>query len=156
MTGRNAPDSNNESPSARQTARRLIESRQPEQEESDGRAWTVGAVCNDLYRGLSRWVGRDGCHALFTRALAETQTGSAALNQIHLHPGAEPYIDGVAESIVSQGDPMVAEALESMLVHLVELLERLIGGSMAKKLIERSFAAPGQGDATSNDRREEA
>lgn len=149
-------DSDKDSPSARQIARRLIESRQPVRGESHDRAHTVAAVCNDLYRGLSRWVGPDGCHALFTRALAEARTDSATLDQIQLRPGADPYVDGVAESILSHGDAMVAAALESMLGHLVELLERLIGGDMATKLIERSIAALGDGDATSNDRREEA
>jgi hypothetical protein len=149
-------DSDKDSPSARQAARRLIESRQPEREESDGRAYAVAVACNDLNRGLSRWVGSDGCHALFTRALAQTRTDSTTLDQIQLRPGADPYVDGVAESIASHGDSMVAEALESMLVNLVELLERLIGRGMATKLIERSIAALVNGDATSNDRREEA
>ena len=149
-------DSDKDTSSARQTARRLIEGRQREREESDGRASTVAVACNDLYRGLSRWVGRDGCHALFTRALAQARTDSAALEQIQLRPGTDPYVDGVAESILSHGDSTVAEALESMVVYLVELLERLVGGGMATKLIERSIAALGRGDATSNDRREEA
>jgi len=43
-----------------------------------------------------------------------------------------------------------------MLAHLVELLGRLIGDDMAMKLIERSLAASGRGDPTSDNRREEA
>ena len=138
--------------SARQIARRLIKSRQPERKGSDGRARATAVVCDDLYLELSRWVGLDGCHALFTRALASARTESAALDQIQLRPGSEPYLDGVAET----GGAATAEALESMLVHVVELLGRLIGGEMATKLIERSIAAPERGNATSDDRREEA
>ena len=149
-------DSGKHSLSARQIARRLIESRQPEREQPDGHARTVAVACNDLYSGLTRWVGRDGSHALFTRALAQSRADSRTLEQIRLRPGAEPYVDGVEESIQSHGDSTVAQALESMLVQLVELLDRLIGGDMATKLIERSIAALRPGDATPNDRREEA
>lgn len=142
--------------SARQIARRLIESRQPERDEPDGYARTVALACNDLYRGLTRWVGPDGCHALFTRALAQARAASAVLDQIQLRPGADSHVDGVEECIRSHGDSTVAQALESMLVQLIELLDRLIGGDMATKLIERSIAAPGHADATSTNRREEA
>jgi hypothetical protein len=142
--------------SARHIARRLIKNRQSERKESEGRARAAAAACDDLYRELSRWVGLEGCHALFTRALAEARTESAALDQIHLRPRTEPYIGGVAESITSRGDAATADAFEAMLVHLVELLGRLIGDDMATKLIDRSMAAPGRGDATSDDRREEA
>ena len=149
-------DSDKDSPSARQAARRLIENRQHEREPSSDLARAVVDACNDLYRELSRWVGPDGCHALFARALAQARTDSATLEQIQLRPGADPYLDGVADSILTHGDSTVAEALESMLVYLVELLQRLIGGDMATKLIDRIIAALGHGDAASNDRREEA
>ena len=150
------PDSNKESSSARHAARRLIESGRSERQESAGRVHAVGAACNDLYRGLSRWVGPDGCHAVFTRALAHARAGSASLDQIRLRPGADPYVEGVEESIMSHGDSEVADGLESMVVQIVELLERLVGADMTTKLIERSIAALGRGDATANDRREEA
>jgi len=90
------------------------------------------------------------------RALAQARTEYPALGQVQLHARSEPYIDGVAEAIMAHGDPATAEALESMLVHLVELLGRLIGDDMATKLIERSLAASDRGDPTSDGRREEA
>jgi hypothetical protein len=145
-------DSGKDSLFSRQMARRLIDSRQPEPKESDGHATAVAAACDALYRELSRWVGRDGCHALFTRALAQARTESKPLEQIELRPGgADAYVEGVAESILSHGDFEVAEALESVLVNLIELLGRLVGENMAAKLIERGIAPPGRRDATSND-----
>ena len=57
---------------------------------------------------------------------------------------------------MAHGDAATAEALESMLVHLVELLGRLIGDDMATKLIERSVGVSERGNALSDDRREEA
>ncbi len=141
---------------ARQIARRLIESRQPEGKGADSRSRAAALACEDLYRDLSRWVGPDGCDALFARALAQTRLEYATLDQIKLRPRSKPYLDGVAETIMARGDAAIAEALESMLVHLIELLGRLIGDDMATKLIERSLAAPERDDTAPDDRREEA
>jgi hypothetical protein len=57
---------------------------------------------------------------------------------------------------MAHGDAATAEALESMLVHLVELLGRLIGDDMATKLIERSVGVSERGDTISDSQREEA
>ena len=141
---------------AREIAGRLISSRRSERKSGETAARAAAAACDNLYRELSRWVGSDGCHALFTRALAETRTEYPALTQIQLRARSEPYIDGVAETIMAHGDPATAEALESMLVRLVELLGRLIGDDMAVKLIERSLASSERGDAPPDDRREQA
>jgi hypothetical protein len=146
--------SRNESP-AQQMARRLIKSHRSERAEGHTAARAAATACDKLYQELSRWVGPDGCHAIFTRALAQTRTNHPAVGQIQLHARSDPYIDGVAEAIMAHGDPATAAGLEAMLVHLVELLGRLIGDDMAMKLIERSVAASERGDPTS-DRREEA
>jgi hypothetical protein len=141
---------------AQEIARRLINSHRSERAEGHTAARAAAAACDQLYRELSRWVGPDGCHALFTRALAQARIEYPALGQIQLHARSEPYIDGVAETIMAHGDPATAEALESMLVSLVELLGRLIGDDMAMKLIERSLASSERGDGPSDDKREEA
>jgi len=77
------------------------------------------------------------------------------LAQIKLRPRTDPFVDGVAETIMAHGDRATAEGLESMLVRLLELLGRLIGDDMATKLIGRSFAAP-EGSENPDGRREEA
>jgi hypothetical protein len=147
--------SRDESP-AQKIARRLIESRQSERVRDDTAARAAAAACGYLYRDLARWVGHDGCHALFTRALAQSRTETPVLEQLQLHARSEPYLEGVAETIMAHGDAASADALESMLVHLIELLGRLIGDDMAMKLIERSLAAAERGGTTSNSKREEA
>jgi hypothetical protein len=133
----------------------LIDSLHPRRPTSDTAARSAAAAGDHLYRELSRWVGPDGCHALFARALAQAGTEYPALGQIQLHARSEPYIDGVAETIMAHGDAATAEGLESMLVRLVELLGRLIGEDMAMKLIERSLGTSGQ-TASSHGTREEA
>jgi hypothetical protein len=123
---------------------------------SDSTARAAAAACDDLYRDLSRWVGPDGCHALFTRARARAQADHPALDQIHPIPGSELYLHGVAETIMAHGDAATGKALESLLVSLIELLGRLIGDDMATKLIGRGLPASEQRDATSDGIREEA
>ena len=156
----NSPDSDKDTLSpdhlgSRQIARRLISTRRSERAGGDTAARAAAAACDHLYRELSRWVGSDGCNALFTRALAQARTEYPALGQIQLRSRSEPYIDGVAETIMAHGDPATAEALESMLARLVELLGRLIGDDMAMKLIERSLVSE-RDDTPSEKRREEA
>jgi hypothetical protein len=152
--GKDTPSRNEAS--AREIARRLISSRRSDRAAGHTAARAAAAACDQLYRELSRWVGPDGCHALFTRALAEARTEHPALAQIQLHARSEPYIEGVAETIMAHGDPATAEAIESMLVRLIELLGRLIGDDMSTKLIERTLAPSERGDGPSDDRREEA
>jgi hypothetical protein len=143
-------------PPAQQAVRRLIDSRRSGEARGDSPARAVAAVCDHLYRELSRWVGSDGCHALFTRALSQAQTEYPALGQIKVRLRSDPYIDGLAETIEAYGDGATAAALESTLVHLVELLGRLIGDDMGMKLIERSLAASERDAPASEHRREEA
>jgi hypothetical protein len=141
-------------PAARKTARRLINARRSEGAGRDSAARAAAAACDHLYRELSRWVGPDGCHALFTRALAEARIEHPGLQEIQLRARSEPYVDGVAETIMARGDPATADALESVVVRLIELLGRLIGDDMATKLIERTLASS-ENDGSAA-RREEA
>ncbi len=139
---------------ARIIVRRLIDSRLSERTDNDT---SVRAAAGDhLYRELSRWVGPDGCHALFTRALAEAQTEYPLLGQVQLRPGSDPYIGGLDEAVVAYGDAITASALESMLIDLVELLARLIGDDMTTRLIERSSFTSERANGTSYSKREKA
>lgn len=135
-------------PLARKITHQLINGRRS---QDDGDTAARAAACDRLYRDLTRWVGPDGCHALFTRALAESLTEYPLLAQVQLRPQSEPYVDGVADAARSHGDAVTAEALESIIVHVIELLRRLVGDDMAIKLIERSLTASERGDALSND-----
>jgi hypothetical protein len=119
--------------------------------QGDGDTAARAAACDRLHRDLSRWVGPDGCHALFTRALAESLTEYPLLAQVQLRPQSEPYVDGAADAARSHGDAVTAEALESIILHVIELLRRLVGDDMAIKLIERSLTASERGDALSDD-----
>jgi len=140
---------------AREIVRRLIDSQGSAQTEGDTSA-RAAAAGDHLYRELSRWVGPDGCHALFIRAHADARNEFPPLGQIQLRAGSEPYMGGVAETVAAYGDTATAKALESMLTHLVELLGRLIGDDMATKLIEQSAFASKRANLTFHSKREKA
>jgi len=76
--------------------------------------------------------------------------------QSRFSTGNDAILDGVPETIMAIGDGATADAIESTLVLLLELLGRLIGDDMTTKLIERILAAPDRGDTSSDSRREEA
>lgn len=143
-------------PAPAEIARRLIGSQQTASSSASTPARVAAAACDHLYRELSRWVGPDGCHALFTRALAEARSQYPALAEVQLHARSEPYTEGVAEAIMAHGDPATADGLEALLTRLIEILGRLIGDDMSTILIERSLAATARGDRTADSKREEA
>lgn len=143
-------------PRAKPLVLRLIGRSPSEGAPSDSAAIAAAAACDRLYRELSRWVGPDGCHALFTRALAQATVEHPGLRQIQLRPRAEPYVQGVTETIAAKGDGETGEALEAMLIRLVESLGRLVGADIATKLIERGLEASERNKTRSDVRREES
>lgn len=143
-------------PSARQIAHRLISVRRSEPAGSRTSAHAAVDACNQLHQDLSRWVGLDGCHALFTRALAQARRDYPLLEEVQLRPLSEPYVEGGTEIIGAYGAAQTAEAIESMLTGLIELLGRLIGDDMAMKLIEESSLESAGDDTRFSSTRAEA
>jgi hypothetical protein len=143
-------------PAARQLARRLIERGGVKAEATPDTALLAATALDRLYVDLALWVGFDGCHTLFTRALAEARSQYPLLQTVHLHARSVPYVEGVADTMEKNGRRETAEALESMLVMLIELLNRLIGENMATILIERGFAGSEGDDPGGKNRRAEA
>jgi hypothetical protein len=134
----------------------LIGSRQLKRGDGAPSARAAGEACDHLYQELARWVGSDGCHALFARALAEARSSHPALTQVELRARSDPFVDGIAETITAHGDPATLTALESMLAVLVDLLRRLIGNDIAAKLIGRSLSTIHDAGAITDRTQEEA
>jgi hypothetical protein len=141
-------------PPARRVARDLISARHASSDDSTARA--AAAACSHLYHRLARWIGPDGCHALFTRALTQARPDHPALEQIYLRAHSEPYLEGAAGSIAAHGDAPTADAIESVLTHVVELLRRVIGDEMTAKLIDPELPESERRDAAAGERREES
>ena len=141
---------------ARQLAKRLVDRETSTGNSNTTRASAAALAGEGLYRALSRWIGSDGCHALFTRARAQEQSANLPLDSLQLSPRHDPYITGVPESIGEYGDDATADAIESMIVGMIELLGRLIGVDMATSLIERSLSEFPQENSGPDKRRAKA
>jgi len=125
---------------ARDLAKRLLDRENSAANPKTTRASAAAQAGEELYRALSRWIGSDGCHALFMRARAQEQVANRPLESLQLSPRHDPYITGIEESVEEYGNDATADAIESMLVGMIELLGRLIGVDMATSLIERSLS----------------
>lgn len=138
----------------RTLARRVIDAGRTNSTAGDGAAGAAAAACGYLYNELSRWIGSDGCHALFTRALADSRKESQPLQSVELRARAVPYVQGIETAVAAHGDAETAAGVEVLLIRLVELLGRLIGDDMAIKLIEPVLAKGERGRAKSVNGRE--
>lgn len=135
-------------------ARRAIDAGRSQAPAGDRVASGPAAACGYLYDELSRWIGSDGCHALFVRALADARKESQALQSIQLTARAVPYVQGLEEAVAAHGDAETAAGIEVLLTRLLELLGRLIGDEMALKLIEPVLAKSETGYAKRATRKE--
>lgn len=106
---------------------------------------TSGAdrVCRRVSDVLSRWIGRDGCHALFARALATAQEESEhpVLDTVRTSVRSVYCLDGLNDGAARHGPAAATEGAATILSALIELLGRLIGEDMALGLLEQSALA---------------
>lgn len=142
-------------PASPKIAREPIDSEQVAGDEVLARATAASHAADELHSALSRWIGRDGCHALFLRARAQAADEHPALEVMQLRVRDETYVWNVKESVEGFGDAATAAAIEAMLAATISLLGRLIGDDMANNLIERSIPQY-EREKSGSDRRREA
>lgn len=127
--------------------RRLISDGSAADSGNDGGAAAAGDGGERLFLSLSRWLGADGCRALFSRARADSLNTHPAVGTLTLRAREQPHIAGIAESVAKHGDRATANGIQAMLAATIELLGRLIGREMAARLIERSVVETPRDDA---------
>ncbi len=115
-------------------------------------AIAAGLDAEKVFQNLSRWIGIDGCHALFMRARAQEAAKHLPLELLQLTPRAKRYVTGIPEAGAAYGDAVTANAIKSMLSSTVSLLARLIGADIAANLMERTLTGSEQHDSTSKQR----
>ncbi len=142
-------------PASQKIARELIDNEQIVGDEPLALATAASHAAETLHGALSRWIGRDGCHALFLRAQAQAADQHPALKVMQLRLREEPYASCIKESIEEFGDAATAAAIEAMLAATISLLGRLVGDDMANNLIERSIPHYEREKNGSDRRREE-
>ena len=84
---------------------------------------------------LVRWLGPDGTHALFARALVLAQRESPALGTVPPPIRSALLLDTVAANVGPHDTDAVREATAMILAALIELLGRLIGNDLALRLV---------------------
>lgn len=137
-----------ESTASHELVRRLIERQPVRPDASDPASAAVQGACEDVYLVFARWVGREGCRALFTRALASATREHSVLTGISIHGDGE-RLDGVEGATKSAGAGATTAALEAMLIEVIELMGRFIGEDMVANLIGDNSGAGEQPDGRS-------
>lgn len=101
-------------------------------------------VCAAVSDGLSRWIGREGCRALFARALATAQADGdhPVLDLVRVSTGSVSCLDGLAEGAARCGAEAAAAGATAILSELISLLGRLIGDDMALSLLRHNAPGP--------------
>ena len=131
------------SAAARELAIRLLTregSGPPRSETADAPDRVCAAVSDEL----SRWIGREGCRALFARALATAQAGGGhpVLDLVRVSTGSVSCLDGLAEGAARCGSDAATAGATAILSELIDLLGRLIGEDMALSLLAHSVSSP--------------
>ncbi len=140
----------------KQRIRRSIDHRRVAAGSGSTAASAAALAAGDMVIALSRWIGVDGCHAVFSRAKSEAEAKHTALRGLSLRLSALQYMEGVGASVEEYGDDATAEGIEAMLVGVSELLGRLVGADMAKNLIEQSLPDSEQDEPAEKTRSAEA
>ena len=137
---------------SRQLAERLIARNRSESDPASSVSSVAALAAEDLFVALSRWVGADGCHALFTRAQTDELVAHPSLSSLQLRPRTQPHLDGVSATAIKYGEAETALAIQAAVVATIELLGRLIGAEMAANLIERTLPGPSYDGEHENNR----
>jgi hypothetical protein len=99
-------------------------------------------ACRRVSDELARWIGSDGCRALFARALTTAQAaGHPVLDTVRISARSVYCLDGLAESATRHGPAAASEGAAAILSAVIELLGRLIGDDMALSLFQHSTHA---------------
>jgi hypothetical protein len=127
------------SAAARELAVRLL-TRGPSEPPRSNTEAAPDRVCAGVSDGLSRWIGREGCRALFARALANARADGThpVLDLVRVSTGSVSCLDGLAEGAARCGPDAAAAGATAILSELIALLGRLIGDDMALSLLANS------------------
>ena len=94
-------------------------------------------VCARIADNLHDAMGVAGCDALVARAVARAETTNPALKDLCRRAAGDIQIDEILPHIEVHGVARVVAAIEALLAALIDILSRLIGEDMAKRLIDR-------------------
>lgn len=97
------------------------------------RLWEV------LGAALDAWCGPFAYHALLTRALAQARPTHLPLAALRVTLPAAPQLEGLGVIAAAGGDVAIADATQTLLVALIDLLTSVIGEQMALDTVSRAL-----------------
>ena len=123
------------SASATEAARRLWVHYAGDEATGEGLAAASERLFAELEARLARWVGAEGFHVLWGRALRLAQAGHPALGNLSDRGWGMP---AVVSAVQAHGARQVTAGIISVIATLIDLLGRIIGEEMAVRLVERT------------------
>ena len=123
------------STAADESARRLWAGAGATSETPEAIAAAAERLGTQLRRGLGRWIGTDGYYTLLERAAAATKAAHPTLNPVSYFRYGAPV---TLAAVQAHGARAVVDGLVALLAALIELLGRIIGDEMARRLVEQA------------------
>lgn len=144
-------DSGDSVPAALSAARRLAirEAREPSS-DSAAVAAELHEVCWPVFASIRQSMGVDGCSALFGRAFARTQWQHPAVRTIRGEADSDIPLHALVSAVEAHGAAATASAVDAVLVALHEILGRLIGEDMSKRIIDHNAQSSERDEAGSS------
>jgi hypothetical protein len=124
-----------ESAAAGESARRLWAGAGGTSETPEAIAAAAERLGTQLRRGLGRWIGTDGYYTLLERAAAATKEAHPTLNPVSYFRDGAPV---TLAAVQAHGAKAVVDGLVALLAALIELLGRIVGDEMARRLVEQA------------------
>jgi len=122
-------------PAAAESARRLWSGACCAGETPEAIAAAAERLGTQLRRGLGRWIGTDGYYTLLERAAAATREAHPTLNPVSYFRDGAPV---TLAAVQAHGPKAVVDGLVALLAALIELLGRIIGDDLARRLVEQA------------------
>jgi hypothetical protein len=144
-------DSGDSVPAALSAARRLAirEAREPSS-DSAAVAAALHQICWPVFASIRQSMGVDGCSALFGRAFTRTEWKHPAVRTIRGTADWDITLHALVSAVEAHGAAATASAVDAVLVALHEILGRIIGEDMSKRIIDHNAQSTSRDEAGSS------
>lgn len=137
-------ESGNDRPAALRASRRVAE-REERVPSGDPAALakTLHEICVPVFASIRKSMGVDGCGALVGRAYTRAQWKHPAARTIRGDTDSDIGLPAILSAIEVHGGAATASAVDAVLSSLHEILGRLIGEDMSKRIIDHDVSPAG-------------
>ena len=149
--GSRTSDSGDSVPVALSAARHLAvrEARAPSGDPA-ALAAALHEICRPVFASVRQSMGVDGCSALFGRAFARTEWRHPAVRTIRGEADSDIPLHALVSAVEAHGAAATANAVDAVLAALHEILGRIIGEDMSKRIIDHDAQSSARDEAGSS------